>query len=106
MISILALITQKDLPTLLDAPIGIQTYSNHVPISLTLTSPESHTKPCMWRLNPSILTDPDSLQKMTETLHNYFSENGTENLSPFTIGEAIRGGTPGSATKPSGFTGP
>lgn len=78
-------ITQKDLPALHDARIGIQTYSDHTSILLTPNPPEAHTKPYMCRMNPFILTDPDSIQKTNRTLRNYFSENYTEKRSPLTI---------------------
>lgn len=75
-------VAQRNLPTLIDAQTSIQTYSDHAPVSITLTPPEPRTKPYMWRLNPSILTDPDALQKTTDTMRNYFAENCTEDFSP------------------------
>lgn len=60
-------ISQKDLPDLQEAHIGIQTFSDHSPSSFTIERSDLRPKPCMWRLNPSLLTGTELLPKITYT---------------------------------------
>lgn len=80
-------LSKRDLTLLQEAHIGIQTISDHAPISIS-HFPDIQTRQCSWRLNPTLLTDSTSLQKATEAFHLYFATNSSVELSPLTIWEA------------------
>lgn len=50
--------------TLQDATIGIISWSDHAPLTLTIED-QSPGLPCSWRLNATLLTDPSNIQKLT-----------------------------------------
>lgn len=81
-------ISQRDLQKVKGAHIGIQTISDHAPISLDLdllnTPPRTNT----WRLNTSLLTDPDLLPRIREAISEFFSHNNTPDMDPMMIWEA------------------
>uniref|UniRef100_A0A8C5Q9K7 Endonuclease/exonuclease/phosphatase domain-containing protein n=1 Tax=Leptobrachium leishanense TaxID=445787 RepID=A0A8C5Q9K7_9ANUR len=70
------------------ATIGNLTWSDHAPITMTLTSPLYRTAAPSWRLNDSLLADPTVIQDCTQALEHYFTENTNPDLSPLTIWEA------------------
>lgn len=70
-------VSQRDLDTLSEANIGIQTISDHAPVAITLNILEPTVKSNTWRLNSSLLTDPSLLPKLTSSLREHFTHNIT-----------------------------
>lgn len=56
--------------------------SDHNPISITLTLPNTLSRAIIWRLDNSLLTDTDNIKWITTSLSNYFAENTSEDISP------------------------
>lgn len=81
-------ILQKDLDKISGTHIGIQTLSDHAPISLTLNLSEPPPKSNTWRLNSSLLTDPTLYPQIVAALADYFVHNVTPDMNPMTIWEA------------------
>lgn len=81
-------ISQRDLPLLKSAKIGIKTFSDHAPISMTLHKKARRPRTTNWRLNPSLLTDLADTNKISETIKYYFKENESEDIIPMNIWEA------------------
>uniref|UniRef100_A0A8C5QKB6 Reverse transcriptase domain-containing protein n=1 Tax=Leptobrachium leishanense TaxID=445787 RepID=A0A8C5QKB6_9ANUR len=65
--------------------IGTQTWSDHAPVIMTLTSPLYRSREHTWRLNTSLLTDPMLRADIDEALKQYFEINTTPEVSPHTI---------------------
>lgn len=67
--------------------------SDHHPITITLTFPEYNNRTKTWRLNPSLLKDPDVLRQINTLLKLYFQENSSPAIIPITLWEkcVIRG---------------
>uniref|UniRef100_A0A8C5P7P0 exodeoxyribonuclease III n=1 Tax=Leptobrachium leishanense TaxID=445787 RepID=A0A8C5P7P0_9ANUR len=57
------------------------TWSDHADISLQLAVPHS-SGPWMWKLNASLLRDPEVVAQAQLALEQYFSENAMEDVSP------------------------
>lgn len=75
-------ISQTDLPLLKKATIEPMILSDHNPISITLTftlSPHAHS---IWRLDSSLLTDPELKQRISTRLIHYFQDNSMDEPSP------------------------
>lgn len=89
-------LSQRDLPLMQAAKIGIKTFYDHAPVSLSLRKPNKRTGTFNWRLNPSLLTNASDVGKISEGNKRYFAENDSDELSPLTIWAAhkcvIRGG--------------
>lgn len=81
-------ISQRDLTSLKDARIGMRKISDHAPTSVTLRLQDTPVKPCMWRLNSTLLTDSLTLKPISEAIRTYFRENTTDDVSPLTVREA------------------
>lgn len=78
-------ISQNDLTYLTKAAIDPMVLSDHNPISMTLTLPNTHTRSNIWQLDNSLLTDPANAQQITTSLSHYFAENTSVDASPITI---------------------
>lgn len=81
-------VTQRDLDLISGAHIGIQTLSDHAPISITIELSAPLTKSDTWRLNSSLLTDPIQLPQITALLKEYFKLNTTPGMDPMITWEA------------------
>lgn len=81
-------ITQQDLQTVTGANLGIQSLSDHAPVSLRidlgLKTPRTHTR----RLNASLLTDQDLLLKIKSSLSEYFHHNTNLGIDPMMVWQA------------------
>lgn len=62
--------------------------SDHHPISCTLTFPETEYRTKTWKLNPSLLKDPDNLSRLKWRIQLYFAENDTPDISLISLWEA------------------
>uniref|UniRef100_A0A8C5MRY5 Reverse transcriptase domain-containing protein n=1 Tax=Leptobrachium leishanense TaxID=445787 RepID=A0A8C5MRY5_9ANUR len=60
------------------------TWSDHADISLQLAVPQS-SGPWKWKLNASLLRDPDVIAQTRVALDQYFTENASEEMSPATV---------------------
>lgn len=80
--------SQRDLQVTTAANIGIQSISDHAPISITLNLSANPAKPNMWRLNSSLLTDPVLLPKLTSLLKIFFQHNMAPDADPMMVWEA------------------
>uniref|UniRef100_A0A8C5PKM6 Reverse transcriptase domain-containing protein n=3 Tax=Leptobrachium leishanense TaxID=445787 RepID=A0A8C5PKM6_9ANUR len=69
------------------ATIGPMTWSDHCPVLITLSSPLARPREKLWRLNESLLTDPQIKEGLQDALQNYFKENDTPDCSPQIIWE-------------------
>ena len=81
-------ISQRDLHLVQEAHIGIQSLSDHAPISLTLDLGRSAPRPNTWRLNASLLTDPELLPGIASSLSEYFRLNATPESDPMMVWQA------------------
>ncbi|XP_063806719.1 synaptotagmin-like protein 2 [Pseudophryne corroboree] len=71
-----------------DASIGSITWSDHAPVSLSLSAPSRALGPWTWRLNESLLYDAYCKSELDKTLSEYFDINDTGEVSEITIWEA------------------
>lgn len=62
--------------------------SDHHPITVTLSFPETFTRTKIWRLNPSLLKDLAVVDHVCERIHLYFIENTSPDMSPISLWEA------------------
>lgn len=74
-------LSQNDLSFLSKASIDPMVLSGHNPISMMLTLQTTHTRPTIWRLDNSLLTDI----KTTEHILHYFKEKDTIDSTPANI---------------------
>lgn len=81
-------ITQRDLQTVTGAQIGIQSLSDHAPVSLMVDLGVPTSRLNTWRLNSSLLTDPDLRPLITTKLADFFCINTTPNMDPMMIWQA------------------
>ena len=81
-------VSQRDLEKLDRAHIGTQTFSDHAPISMSMRLADCPQKRPSWRLNASLLTDPNTLPVVTDGLKEFFRLNATEGSDPLTVWEA------------------
>lgn len=89
-------ISSKDLHTVTETNISIQSISDHAPVSLSLDSNISSTKAPNWRLNSSLLTDHVFLPKITSHLKEFFIHNETQGMDPLML---CQGGVDGAQRK-------
>ncbi|CAH2220471.1 Hypothetical predicted protein, partial [Pelobates cultripes] len=82
------LLPQEGLTRLRAATIGPATWSDHGPMMVELESPLFKPARWTWRLNESLLQDPEVLGEVTQALELYFRENDVEGISPISIWEA------------------
>lgn len=96
-------LSQPDLTYLTQATIDPMYLSDHHPISVTLTFPDSIPKTKTWRLNSSLLKDVEFTTHLAASINTYFKENSTPDISPTTLWEAhkcvIRGELMAQAAK-------
>lgn len=78
-------ISQNNLSSLTKATIEPMVLSDHNPITMTLHIPTSMAHSHIWRLDNSLLTDPELSETISQNLTNYFSENGQGDSSPEVI---------------------
>lgn len=81
-------LSQQDLLTLTETTIDPMTHSNHHPISMTLTFLDKLNRTYIWKLDPTLLTDNNKVQKISSCLRDYFTENDTPDTSTQTQWEA------------------
>ncbi|CAH2315101.1 Hypothetical predicted protein [Pelobates cultripes] len=79
------LIQQEGVQPLQNAEILPSPWSDHSAVHMLLDSPLYRPTRTTWRLNESILSDPDVRTQLREHLHNYFAENNTEDTSKMTL---------------------
>uniref|UniRef100_A0A8C5Q236 Reverse transcriptase domain-containing protein n=1 Tax=Leptobrachium leishanense TaxID=445787 RepID=A0A8C5Q236_9ANUR len=79
---------QHQLHMVTNTYIATQTWSDHAPVVMTLTSPLYRSREHTWHLNTSLLTDPMLRAEIDEALKQYFEINTTPEVSPHTIWEA------------------
>uniref|UniRef100_A0A803JEZ2 Reverse transcriptase domain-containing protein n=1 Tax=Xenopus tropicalis TaxID=8364 RepID=A0A803JEZ2_XENTR len=91
-----------DVGLLKGADIDVITWSDHAPITCTLLHKPPHHRPLTWKLNDSLLRDTETKKELIQQLRQYFQENKTENIDPWTVwmahkcvirGELIKIGT-------------
>ncbi|CAH2319292.1 Hypothetical predicted protein [Pelobates cultripes] len=82
------LIQQEGLQRLQSAEILPTPWSDQSAVSIRLDSPLFRPTRTAWRLNESLLSDPEVKTQLTEHLNNYFTENNTEDVSKVTLSEA------------------
>lgn len=63
-------------------------FSDHHPISVTLTFPESTSRTKTWRLNSSLLKDTEFTAHIEAWIQDYFRENISPDISQITLWEA------------------
>lgn len=81
-------LSQKDLPFLKSATIEPLLFSDHHPITLSLTFPERNLVTKIWRLDSSLLTSESDINYILTSLCNYFQENDNPETAPHTLWEA------------------
>lgn len=65
----------KDLQTVTEAHIDIQSISDHAPIYLRVDLYSTLPRPNTWRLNTSLLTDPELLPRIRTAISDFFITN-------------------------------
>ena len=73
-----------------ECTIGIQTLSDHCPVSLIVHPPYRDPASRQWRLNPSLMSSPPFLEYITNKWKFFFSVNKTPGMSPSTLWEAAK----------------
>lgn len=81
-------IYQRDLQMVTEARIGIQSLSDHAPISLVADICTPVTSSNTWRLNTSLLTDTELLPRIRTAISNFFKTNNTPDMDPIMIWKA------------------
>lgn len=81
-------LSQTDLSCLQYSTIEPMFLSNHHPIIITLFFPETCTETKSWRLNPSLLKDPVTIDRLRTHIRQYFAENDSSEVSPVSLWEA------------------
>uniref|UniRef100_A0A8C5PD18 Reverse transcriptase domain-containing protein n=1 Tax=Leptobrachium leishanense TaxID=445787 RepID=A0A8C5PD18_9ANUR len=71
-----------------DVRIGVRTWSDHAPVTMTIKSPLFRPRMGSWRFNTSLLLDPQFCQEVSTTIQNYFAENLTPEISETVVWEA------------------
>lgn len=80
--------SQSDLSYLQQSTIEPMFLSDHHPIAITLSFPETCNKMKSWRLNPSLLKDPATIKHLRTRIRLYFTENTSPEVSPISLWEA------------------
>lgn len=75
------IITQKDPPLISDATIEPTIFSDHHPITATLTLPEQLQFTKTWKLDASLLTDPLP-STINQNIADFFETNKTPDINP------------------------
>lgn len=76
------------LSQIVDCSIGTITWSDHAPISLSVSFSQSRPAPFSWRNNTYILSNPTHQSVLANKLNEYFSLNSTSSVSEFTVWSA------------------
>uniref|UniRef100_A0A8C5M2P2 Reverse transcriptase domain-containing protein n=1 Tax=Leptobrachium leishanense TaxID=445787 RepID=A0A8C5M2P2_9ANUR len=71
-----------------DSAIAVRTWSDHAAVSVSISSPLCVPKERNWRLNISLLSDPQVLLDAQTLLSNFFQDNVTPDVPLPTIWEA------------------
>uniref|UniRef100_A0A8C5QFF1 Reverse transcriptase domain-containing protein n=1 Tax=Leptobrachium leishanense TaxID=445787 RepID=A0A8C5QFF1_9ANUR len=71
-----------------DTHIGIRTWLDHAPVTLTIKSHLFRARTGSWRLNSSLLLDTQFCRDISTALQNYFAENVTPGMSRTLVWEA------------------
>uniref|UniRef100_A0A8C5PEB2 Reverse transcriptase domain-containing protein n=1 Tax=Leptobrachium leishanense TaxID=445787 RepID=A0A8C5PEB2_9ANUR len=71
-----------------DTHIGIRTWSDHAPVTMTIKSPLFRPRTGSWRLNSSLLLDTQFCRDVSIAIQNYFAENVTPGMSRTVVWEA------------------
>lgn len=83
------LIPHTQLHAVKQTSIGHRTRSDHAPIFLNYRlSDTSSPRHCFWRLNESLLQNPDILTEVTKAINLYFQENDQPDCDPGILWEA------------------
>lgn len=62
--------------------------SDHSPVSMSLVTTTQQTRKAInWRLNPSLLTDPEIHHRITEELLHFFTSNSSKEVATLSIWE-------------------
>lgn len=81
-------VSQRDITKVTGAHIGIQTFSDHSPVSLSVDLVNPSRCSPTWRLNASLLTDPTTLPSLTDCLTEFFKLNAVPGADPLSVWEA------------------
>lgn len=68
-----------------DSDIGFITWSDHAPIIVTMLTSCPAVNHKLWRLNPLLLADPSSTEKLTVAHYQFFATNATTDVDIFTV---------------------
>lgn len=71
-----------------DTSIETTTLSDHSPVTMRLKLPELGRRPFSWKLNESLLKDPEVIDRIQSELNQFFILNDTGEVSPSIIWEA------------------
>uniref|UniRef100_A0A8C5PGL2 Endonuclease/exonuclease/phosphatase domain-containing protein n=1 Tax=Leptobrachium leishanense TaxID=445787 RepID=A0A8C5PGL2_9ANUR len=71
-----------------DSRIGVRTWSDHAPVTLTVKSTLFRPRNGSWRFNTSLLSDPQFCREVSTAIQNYFTENLTPGFSRTMVWEA------------------
>uniref|UniRef100_A0A8C5R1L2 Reverse transcriptase domain-containing protein n=1 Tax=Leptobrachium leishanense TaxID=445787 RepID=A0A8C5R1L2_9ANUR len=71
-----------------DSGIAVRTWSDHAAVSVSISSPLCMPRERNWRLNTSLLSDPQVLSDAQTLLSNFFQDNVTPDVPLPTIWEA------------------
>uniref|UniRef100_A0A803KEP9 Reverse transcriptase domain-containing protein n=1 Tax=Xenopus tropicalis TaxID=8364 RepID=A0A803KEP9_XENTR len=78
-------IRHTDIALLKEADIDVISWSDHAPITCTLINKTPSLKRSTWRLNDSLLRDQQIKQDIIHKVKQYFTENNTDNINPWTL---------------------
>lgn len=81
-------LSQSDLPLFQRSTIELMFLSDHHPIKVTLSFPETYFRTKTWPLNLSLLKDPLATDTIRTWLQQYFLENSNPEVSPISLWEA------------------
>lgn len=81
------LMDQSRLDSLAGADIRARTLSDHAPVTAQLDHLHQGAGEWTWRLNENLLDDAIVTRVVTDTISNYFRENGGDEVSPSAVWE-------------------
>lgn len=59
--------------------------SDHHPISITISFPTMPSRPTSWRLDNSLLNNPEHIKRINTCFSHYFQENESPDTNPMTL---------------------
>lgn len=83
------LVDKITLQDVTDSEIGSITWFDHAPVSTTVGNFGPRI-PSLWRLNTSLITDPNNIQKLTTEHHSYFELNDNPGTDRFVLWSAYK----------------